>query len=284
MELDRPVVVYEPEQRVRMGFFACWSLMFRNLVRSRELVWQLFRRDFFATYKQSVLGVSWIVISPIVGILSWVFMNYAGLLNPGDLAVPYPVYVLFGTAVWGLFMDFYGAAASSLSSDDALLLQANFNHEALVAKQMARTVVSMIANMMLLALVLALFGVRPDWKAVFFPLTVFPLFFLGAGIGMLVAVLAVVVRDVSKMVATSLGLLMFVTPVIYALGFQNEILQAVIWWNPLTYLVGGARDIVLYGRIDHPGGYAWATLFSTLVFFLFWRLFFLSEQKVAEKA
>ena len=126
--------------------------------------------------------------------------------------------------------------------------------------------------------------VRPDWKAVFFPLTVFPLFFLGAGIGMLVAVLAVVVRDVSKMVATGLGLLMFVTPVIYAPDFQNETLQAVIWWNPLTYLVGGARDIVLYGRIDHPGGYAWATLFSTLVFFLFWRLFFLSEQKVAEKA
>jgi homopolymeric O-antigen transport system permease protein len=284
MERERPVVVYEPEQRVRMGFFACWSLMVRNLIGSRELIWQLFKRDFFSSYKQYVLGLGWIFIAPIVGILSWVFMNYAGVLNPGDVEVPYPVYVLFGTTIWGLFMGFYGAAAASLISDSSLLLQVNFPREALVAQQMAQTVIGMIANMVLLFLVLALFGFWPDWKAVFFPMTVMPLFFLGSGVGMLVAVLAVVVRDVSKLVAAGLGLLMFVTPVIYAPGFKNEVLQAIIWWNPLTYLVGGARDIVLHGRIDHPSGYAWAALFSMLVFLLSWRLFFLSEQKVAEKA
>jgi lipopolysaccharide transport system permease protein len=211
-------------------------------------------------------------------------MNYAGILQPGDVGVPYPVFLLFGTAIWGLFMGFYSAAAASLTSDSALLLQAKFPHEVLVAQQMAQMVVSMIANVIVLFVVLVLFGILPDWSSMLFPLAVMPLFFLGTGIGMVVAVLAVVVKDVSRVVAALLGLLMFVTPVIYSSELKNEFLQAIIWWNPMTYLVNGARETALGGRLGHPTGYVWATLFSLTVFLLSWRLFFLSEQKVTERA
>ncbi len=281
---DYPVVVYEPDQRVRIGFFSCWPVMFRSLFRSRELIWQLFRRDFLSTYKQSLFGVFWLLISPVVGIISWVFMNYTGMLNPGDMEVPYPVYILFGTTLWGMFMSVFSASAASLTSGGSLILQVNFSHAALVAQQLAQTIVNLIINVATLSLVLIIFRVWPDWTGVLlFFLAIIPIFLLGSGIGMVISVFAVVVRDITRIVTSGLGLLFFVTPVIYAPQFQNPVIQRIIWWNPLTYLIGGARDIVLHGRLDHSVGYVISILLSGVVFLMGWRLFFLSEHKVAEK-
>jgi lipopolysaccharide transport system permease protein len=266
-----------------MGFVPSWKAMIGNVGHSRELIWQLFKRDFLAGSKQSALGLLWIVISPLVGILSWVLMNQAGVLRPGELAVPYPLYVLFGTMIWGLFMAFYSAAASSLTSAGQLLVQAKFSHEALVAQQMGQTVVVVIVNVLVLVAAWGAFGVSFHWSVVLFPLSLIPLFLLGAGIGMVVSVFAVVVRDMTKTITTLLGLMMFVTPVVYGSDVQSEWLQRLICWNPLTYLVGEARDLVLKGRIGHPSAYAVSILLAAAVFLTAWRLFFMSEQKVAEK-
>jgi len=59
--------------------------MIQNILHSRDLIWQLFKRDFISGYKQSFLGIFWIFIQPLAGILAWVFMNATGILNPGTL-------------------------------------------------------------------------------------------------------------------------------------------------------------------------------------------------------
>ena len=279
-----PPTVYEADQRVHMGLLGSLVCMFRNLLQSRELIWQLTKRDLLSLRKYSALGLSWIVLSPLVGIISWVFMDYAGMLRPGDVIVPYPVYVLFGTTIWGLFMNSYHSAAQSLTSSGPLLLQVNFPHEALVVQQVAQNVIGLVANIGVLLLVLVFFGVWPSWKVVFLPFALIPLLALGVAIGMFVSVLTVVVHDVSKVVTAGLGLLMFITPVIYAPTLPNQDLQDIISWNPLSYLVGGVRDLVLMGHIDRLDGFTWATCFSIVMFVMSWRLFFVSEQKVAEKS
>jgi len=277
------IVVYEPDQRASLGFVLGLKAMIENVVNSRELIWQLFKRDLLAGSKQSIFGLLWIVISPLLGIVSWVLMNEAGVLRPGALGVPYPLYVLFGTALWGLFMAFYSAAAASLTSAGGLLIQAKFSHEALVAQQMAHTVIVLIVNILLLMAVWGVFGGTWHWSALLLPLALVPLFLLGTGIGMAVSVFAVLIRDMTKTVTTLLGLAMFMTPVVYAADVPSAWLQRLIAWNPLTYLVGGARDLVLEGRIGQPSGYGVSVLLAAAVFLCAWRLFFMSEQKVAEK-
>jgi lipopolysaccharide transport system permease protein len=277
------IVVYEPDQRARLGWVLGCKAMIENVVNSRELIWQLCKRDFLAGSKQSVLGLLWIVVSPLVGILSWVLMNEAGVLRPGAVDVPYPLYVLVGTAIWGLFMAFYSAAAGSLTSAGGLLLQAKFSHEALVAEQMAHTMIAVIINLGLLLVVSGGFGAAWHWPALFLPLALIPLLLLGAGIGMMVSVCAVLIRDMTKAVTTLLGLAMFLTPVVYAGDIQNAWLQRLVAWNPLTYLVGGARDVLLEGRIGQPARYAASVVLAASVFLAAWRLFFMSEQKVVER-
>jgi len=276
-------VVYEPNQRVKVGFLAGWTAMVRGVVDSRELIWQLFKRDFFANYKQSYLGVVWVFIAPVIGIVSWVFLNATGVLSPGDVGVPYPVYVLIGSTIWGLFMSFYSNTSKSLSEYKTLIQQINFPHEVLVLKQIAQTVAAFVINLVLIIVVLLSFKMLPSWKIVFFPFAVLPLMFVGTGVGMVVAVVSAVANDLEKAATSLIGFVMYITPVIYAPEQKSELIRTVVYWNPLSYLVGGARDVILYGGISNIAGYALSSVLSVLLFLFTWRLFYLSEYRVAER-
>ncbi|HME44450.1 MAG TPA: ABC transporter permease [Syntrophorhabdales bacterium] len=277
------VTIYEPYSRQKIGFLKTWILMVNNIASSRQLIYQLFKRDFFASYKKSFLGISWIILGPLFGIISWVFMNATGILNPGDVGIPYPAYVLLSTSIWGLFVGFFTAAQGTLGSGAAFIMQVKYPHEALLLKQMAQLMANFIITFLLNVAVLIAFGVIPSWKIVFFPILILPLFFLGAGIGLVVSVVGVVAAEIQTGVNLILGFLIYVTPVIYAPTFQNPVLQTIIKWNPLTYLIGIPRDIIIYGRVDHLDRFVITSLVSLLVFSFSWRLFFVSEDKVIEK-
>lgn len=276
-------VVYEPDQRVKLGFVRCWIAMLTGIMQSRELIVQLFHRDILAGSKQSLLGIAWIWVSPLIGIASWLFLKQVGVLMPGRSDVPYPLFVLLGTTIWGMFMAVFASAASSLSANGNLILHASFSHQILVAQQVAQAGLSVAANLVLLAAAFAFFGVWPQWTVLLFPLSLVPLLLLGIGIGMIVSVFSILVRDMTKVITTLLGMLMFFTPVIYTPEAGNELLRQCIRLNPLTYLVGGARDLMVSGTIQDAHAYAVAVSFAVAVFLLSWRIFFISEQKVAEK-
>ncbi len=277
------ITIYEPNQRAKVGFFRTWVVMYKNIIATRELIWQLFRRDFLMAYKKSFLGMTWIFIAPLIGIVSWVFMNATGILNPGEVGIPYPAFVLFSSAIWGLFMGFYDAGAGTLDAGSGIIMQVSYPHEALLVKQTAQHLANFLLSFMLNILILIVFGVTPSWKIIFFPVAILPLFFLGAGMGLVASVISVVAIDLRKGFDTALGLLMFITPVIYSSKVDDALLQKVMVYNPLTYLVGNVRDLILFGRFDHPDRFLYSSLFALFVFLLSWRLFYISEEKVIEK-
>jgi len=257
--------------------------MARNMVSSRELIWQLFKRDFFASYKKSFLGITWVFIAPVLGIVSWVLLQSTGVLNAGDLDIPYPAYVLIGTTMWGLFMGFYNAAQGTLEAGRSLVMQINYPREALLVKQIAQHLANFSITLAVTLLVLILFGIWPVWQAIFLPVVALPLFFLGAGIGLVGSMVAVVAVDLTKMTNIVLGLLMWITPIIYVDSFSHPLLQTLVEWNPLTYLVCSARDIVIYGRLYQPTGYWLSAGLSLFLFIMSWRLFFVSEKHLIER-
>lgn len=277
------VVIYEPNTRRKLGILAVWVVVARNIVASRELIFQLFKRDFLAVYKKSFLGITWLFLSPIVGIVSWVFMNAAGVLNPGTVGIPYPAYVLLSTSIWGLFMGFYSAAESTLGAGSGFIVQVKYPHEALLLKQTAQHLANFTISFVTNIVFLLAFGVIPHWKIIFFPFLILPLFFLGSGLGLMISVIGVVAQEVKSVVNILLGFLVFLTPVIYSPDFNNPLLQKIVKWNPLSYMIGAVRDTIIYGKIDHFDRFFLSSVFSLLVFLLSWKLFFVSEDKVIEK-
>lgn len=280
---ELPVTVYRPNMRHGMGWFVTWAVMFKNVYRARQLVWQLFKRDFFAAYKKSFVGVAWIVVTPIVGILSWIFLQKTGMLRPGDVGIPYPAYVLVGTTMWGLFMGLYKAAAGTLDAGRELVMQVNFPHEAMLFKQVAQQLANFTIAFVLNIVVLVFFKVIPSWGIALLPLVALPLFFLAAALGLIISMVGVVAMDISAVAGMGIGLLMYVTPVIYSDQIANRFVQTAIRWNPLTYLVCSCRDIVIYGDLYHPQGYFIAAAISFIVFMASWRLFYVSEGKLIER-
>ena len=282
-ESDQQITIYRPNQRHDFGFFETWAVMAKNIVNSRELIWQLFKRDFFASYKKSFIGISWIFIAPIAGIVSWVFLQKTGILHPGEVGIPYPAYVLIGTSMWGLFMGFFNSANATLSAGQALVMQVNYPHEALLFKQTAQHLANFTITFVMNIAVLLAFKVIPSWGILLFPLVALPMFFLGAGIGLVTSMISIVAVDVSKIVNMGMGLMMWVTPVIYSDKIENPLVQTLIKWNPLTYLVCSTRDIILYGKLYNPAGYFICAGLSLFVFIISWRLFFVSEDRIIER-
>lgn len=277
------VTIYEPNHRARMGWFRTWGILIRNIIKSRELIIQLFKRDFLMSYKKSFLGMSWLIITPLMGILSWVFMNATGILTPGDVGIPYPAYVLLSTSIYGLFMSFYTGAAGTLDAGKGFITQVKFAHDALLVKQLLQQMANFLISFALTIIVLLIFRVTPSWMIVLFPVLIIPMMLLGAGIGLISSVISVVATDIQKGIAFLMGLLMYVTPVIYSDKVSDPLLQTIIRWNPLTYLIGGVRDSMIYGKIEHFDRFLIATGISLLFFLITWRLFFISEEKVIEK-
>ncbi len=281
---EQQITVYEPNQRLKIGFFQTWVIMFRNIVNSKDLIWQLFKRDFLMAYKKSFFGLTWVFISPIIGIVSWVFLNAAGVLQPGDTSIPFPAYVLLGSSIWGLFMGFYSSAAGTLTAGGGFINQVKYPHEALLVKQTAQHLANFLITFLVNIIVLLLFGVVPSIGILLFPLAAIPLFFLGAGLGLIVSVISVVASDLTNLINISLGFVFYAIPIVYQVDKINDpVLKTIVELNPLSYLVTGARDLIVDGVVHFPDRYLAVAVASFIFFMLSWRLFFVSEDKVIER-
>jgi lipopolysaccharide transport system permease protein len=283
MKDDVGLVVYYPNQKAETGFFKTCIVMLRNIIDGRELIWQMFRRDFFIIYRRSILGYFWIFAGPIMGIVTWVFMNYTGILRPGDVGMPYPVFVLLGSQMWGLFMGFYDSSARTLSAAGGLMKQISFNHEVLLIKQVALVLANFLMTLIIVFIVMFAFKVVPPWQAIFFPVVMLPLFFLGSGMGLVVSVFSSVFSDIGRIVGRILSLVMYITPVIYATDFEHPALKLLVKYNPLSYLIVACRDVLTTGKVEHLGSYLVVSGITVALFLIGLRLFYVSEPLVAEK-
>lgn len=283
LNLKDKIIIYEPNQRLKIGWIQTWIILIKNIIQSWGLIYQLFRRDFLMSYKKSFIGMGWILISPLLAVVSWVFYNFTGILQPGDVGIPYPAYVLLSTTIYGLFGSFYTAASGTLTAGAGFITQVNYHHDALLIKQALLQLANFSIAFLINIIIIISFGIYPSFYIFLFPLFILPIFFIGSAIGLFASVIEVVASDVNKGITFLIGLLLFITPVIYSSKVQNPLLQQLIKWNPLTYLIGGARDMVIYGRMDRLDIYLICVCFSLLVFLVSWRIFYITEQRVIEK-
>ncbi len=275
--------IYLPNQRAHLSHFETWKRMAGTLWHNRELIGQLFRRDFVGSYKESLLGPTWVFLSPIVGVIAWVILRRSGMLNAGNLDIPYPIYVLVGTTMWGLFMGFYSASASTLRAAGSLLMQINFPHEVYLFEQNALQLVNFSILLLLNLTAMLLFGVSPSWTLLLLPLVLLPLFLAGAAIGLIAAVFGAVTLDVRRGLDLTLGLMIWLSPIIYSPSIESSTLTTITHYNPLTYLVCSGRDIILYGRLYDAGGFFLSSLLALALFLYACRVFYVAETRLVER-
>jgi lipopolysaccharide transport system permease protein len=280
--MTETVTKYAPDNSLRRGYLGVFSEMAEEVRSAKWLTWQLFVRDFKGVYKQSVIGVVWMLIVPLTTVATFVLLNNAGLFVVGDMTVPYAVFALLGVAAWQLFASGIQATTNSLTSAGSMISKIKFPREALVVSAMGQALVAFLVQVVLVVILMVYYGVVPMWTVVFFPLAMIPIILFTLGLGFISAVINGVARDIGRSIGIVTTFLMFITPILYVTP-TTGVLGLITKYNPLFYLTTFPRDMVLTGEVLHPLGYTVSVLLSVAMFFICWLVFHMTETRVAER-
>ncbi len=262
--------------------FRAWRIMVSEACQSRELIWRLFVRNFKAKYRQTFLGFVWALIMPLIAVGTFLLLNRAGIINIGEVAVPYPAYALLGLAIWHIFAGGLKACSNSVVAGGSMVVKINFPKEALVFSSMGEALVEVFVRLGLTVLVFVYYNVVPAWTVVFFPFALIPFLLFTLGLGLLLALLNAVFRDIANIVSLTSTFLLFITPVLYPEP-QSGFFKAFTTYNPLAVLLAGPRDLIVKGYFTAPFEYLAFSSLSLLMFFVSWRLFHLAEIRITER-
>ncbi len=283
MAANGPVTIYTANSTTG-GILRTAVVSVRDIYRYRHLIWTLFSRDFKAQFKQSLLGYFWTALGPLFGVVSFVFLNYAGILNPGNTSVPYPVYAFVGTSLWGFLTSSISGMSSGLNAQSELIMRTNIPKIALAASALANIVYGILVNLVLIVLFLVLFGVRVSLASFFFPFLAMPLIVLGVGIGLAVSVIGIIAKDISRLVSQFFSLMMLLTPVIFvSTHITSPWLHRLILANPLTYLIELPRSVLVGQPSPYWPQYAAASAVCVVVLLGGVKIFDMVQDLVAER-
>lgn len=276
------ITVYFPDKSIKQGYLSLSKEMVREVVNSRWLTGQLFRRNFSAMYRQSLLGVGWAVIIPLVSVGVFIYLNISGLFNVGDISIPYPLFAVAGIALWQLLSVGLILGANSLVSAEMMITKINFARESLVISAVAQGVIPALIQIGVVGVLFAVYQIVPPVTVLLVPLVVLPLLVLTLGLGFILALVNGVLRDVGSGISMLVTFLMFLTPVLYAKP-PGGLAAVVSRYNPLYYLVSVPRDLLVFGGTAEWRGFIYSTLFAFIVFFVCWTAFHLTETRIAER-
>lgn len=263
-----------------------WGLlkMIKDVHVSRYLIWNLFLRDFNVQFRQQLIGYFWAVLGPLMGIASFVFMAYTGILNPGDSGMPYPLYVFIGTSLWGYMIQSMTAVGGGLQAQADLIMRTNIPKIALAVSTLGNVLYSMLINYISILLIMLLAGYKPSWMIILYPILAIPILMVGTGIGLFLAVTAIMAKDLTKIATQALTIVMYATPVVYVVSrIQQPIIKKMIILNPLTYLIDVPRSLGCLGTSGFVSQYVLASLGAGAFLLVSIRAFYLLQDLVAER-
>ncbi len=209
-------------------------------------------------------------------------LSRSGVLNVGEIKIPYPLYAIMGMAIWQVFSNGIVACARSISSAGEMVMRINFSRKSLVLAAMGKPMVSFLIQSILVGILFLAYGISPHWGVLLLPFIIIPLMLLTLGLGFLASVLNAIARDAGNLLPVLMTLLLYLTPVLYAKPKVGILAQAAKY-NPVYHYISAGRDLSLNGQINDLTGFLVTVAFSILVFVFSLLVFHLTEARIAER-
>ena len=208
----------------------------RELWNAREVAVRLALRDIIVRYRQTIFGITWVIAQPLVsaGIFTIVFGEIAGL-STGD--VPTFLFTLAGMLAWNLFNGSLGRASSSMVGNQSLVQKVFFPRLLVPISSLASVVLDFLVALVLAVVLLFVFGINPGWAVLLLPVWVLLILMIGTGIGLAAAAYMVKYRDVGYVLPWLVQILLYASPVAYALSSVPENLRWLFDINPVTWFL-----------------------------------------------
>ncbi len=209
----------------------------------RELLYFLIWKDIKVKYKQTALGVTWVILQPLAGMVLFTLLFGRIAKLPSD-GLPYPIFYYASLLAWTYFSTALISASNSILSNTSLITKVYFPRILLPAAAVASSILDLtIASVILFGLLL-FYQVPLTFGLAFLPLTLMLLVIFTLGIGQFLAALNVNYRDIKHALPFIVQLWLFASPVVYPMSMVPEQYKWMVSLNPIAGIIETIRALI----------------------------------------
>ena len=259
--------------------------MLRNLWAYRQFVTGSIRNDLISRFARSKIGGLWMIINPLtqVAIYALILSNVLAAKLPGiDNKYSYAIYLIAGLLAWNLFSEIIGRCLSLFIEQGNLMKKVQFPRVTLPAIVVGS---NLLNNMLLLIAMLGIFLLL-DHNFTLAMVWLLPLTFILAGfalgIGLILGVMNVFIRDIGQAVPIALQIWFWFTPIVYPASIIPESYRSWLSFNPIYHFTMAYQDILVYGRAPEMIGLTIVAASSSVLLLLSLFLFRRSNAEMVD--
>jgi lipopolysaccharide transport system permease protein len=217
----------------------------RELWLYRQLLFFLVWRDLKVRYAQTVLGIGWAVLQPLLSMLVFtvIFGRFAKVPSDG---IPYAVFSLAAVVPWTYFSTAFSTSSNSLVTSSNLISKVYFPRLVVPIAPVLAAIVDLLIGFVVLAALMMVYHVAPSPAAiVMVPLLVLLMAITATGVGCWLSALNIQYRDVKHLVPFLSQIWMYASPIVYPVSLVPERLRPFYALNPMVGIVEGFRSVLL---------------------------------------
>lgn len=224
------------------------ALQLRAVWEYRELLYFLVWRDVKVRYKQTLLGVLWVVLQPVISMVIFSLL-FGRLLQVPSGEVPYPIFAYAALLPWNYFATSLARSSTSLVGSAHLITKVYFPRLVIPISGVLSGLVDFAVAFLVLIVLMVWYGIVPTPATLLLPAFLLLALITALGFGMWLAALNVRYRDVNYIVPFLVQIWMYATPVVYASTLIPERYRFLLGLNPMTGVVEGFRWALLGNRL-----------------------------------
>ena len=230
-----------------------WKMVdFKELFMYRELIFFLTWRDLKVRYKQTILGVAWAVIQPVMTMVVFSIF-FGGLAKVPSDGIPYPLFSIAGLLPWQLFENSIRNASKSLVSNRNMITKIYFPRIILPMSSVLACLVDFFVALPILIVMMIVYGYHVNLYILLIPYYILLTLITSFGVSLWFSALDVMYRDVGYIVPFVCQIWMYLTPIAYGSSMITDPKWNFVYnLNPMVGVVNGFRGAFLGIYTDMP--------------------------------
>jgi lipopolysaccharide transport system permease protein len=229
--------------------------LLRSIIRNRQLISQMAKREVVGRYKGSVMGLLWSFLNPILMLVVYTFFfsvifkaRWGVVEGVEESKTQFAVVLFVGIIVHGLFAEVLNRAPMLITSNVNYVKKVIFPLEILPVVSLCAALFHSLVSLMVLLTAFVTFNHYLHWTVILAPLVFLPLIIISLGFAWMLASLGVFLRDVGQTIGLFTTVLMFISPVFFPITAMPEEYRPIIMANPLTFIIEQAREVLIWGH------------------------------------
>ena len=254
--------------------------IFKNIYEYRELLKTNIKKEIRGKYKQSVLGVIWSFLNPLLQLAVY------AIIFPIILKVQQENYVIFVCSAlipWTFFTTIVTQSTGVIIANGNILKKVYFPREILPISVVTSAAVNFLISTIIILIFVLCYGMGITWHIVFYPLILIVQYLLSLGISFILSSTTVYFRDLEHFVGVAMMLLFYATPIVYSINTVDASYAKLLKLNPMCHIVEAYRSIFYHQAVPNLRNLAILFILSIILCVIGYKIFKKLEKRFAEE-